>query len=76
MEDWRHEPEKASKNVKRRTEFGSNLWSLAEVEMVEEEIEDPRDCASHSKHAVGGTSANSRHHVPTDKAACSFACNQ
>lgn len=71
-----HEPEKAHKTVERRTQLGSNLRSLAEVELVEEEIQEPCDRARYSEYAVGGAGAEGRHHVPADKAACSFACNQ
>lgn len=71
-----HGPENVHKTVEQRTKLGSNLRSLAEVELVEEEIQDPRDCAGYSKDAVGGAGVKCLHHVPTDKAACSFACNQ
>lgn len=71
-----HGPENVHKTVERTTKLGSNLRSLAEVELVEEEIQDPRDCAGYSKYAVGGAGVKCLHHVPTDKAACSFACNQ
>lgn len=72
---WRNGT-KAPKTVERRTTFSSNLRSLAEVEHVEEEIQDPRNRAGYSKYAVGGAGVKRLHHVPADKAACSFACNQ
>lgn len=70
-----HEPEKAFPSLEGRTQVISNLRSLAEVELVIQEVQEPRDEAGHSKYAVRGARAISLHHVAANKAARTLACN-
>ena len=72
---FHREPEKAFPSLEGRTQVTSNLRSLADVELVVQEVQEPRDGAGHSKYAVRGARAKRLHHVATNKAAWTLACN-
>jgi hypothetical protein len=47
----------------------SNLQYLAEVELVKQEVQEPRDGAGHRKYAVRGARIKRLHHVAANEAA-------
>jgi len=66
---FHQEPEKAFPSLEGKTQLISNLRSLAEVELVIQEVQEPRDGAGHSKYAVRGARTKRRHHVAANKTA-------
>ena len=62
-------PEKSFTSLERRTQMISNLRSLADVKLVIQEVQEPRDGAGHSKYAVRGARSKSLHHVAANKTA-------
>jgi hypothetical protein len=61
--------EKVFPNLEGRTQVISNLRSLADVELVIQEVQEPRDGAGHSKYAERGARTKRLHHVAANKAA-------
>jgi hypothetical protein len=73
---FQQESEKAFTSLEERTQGIANLWSLAEVEPVIQEVQEPCDGAGHGKDAVRGARTKRLHHVAANKAACTPACNK
>ena len=66
---FHQKPEKDFPNLEGKTQVISNLRSLAEVDLVIQEVQEPRDSAGHSKYAVRGARTIRLHHVAANKAA-------
>jgi len=66
---FHRETEKAFPSLEGRTQLISNLRSLADVKLVVQEVQEPRDGAGHSKYAVRDARTKSLHQVAANKAA-------
>jgi len=66
---FHQKPEKAFPSLEGRAQVISNLRSLAEVELVIQEVQEPRDGAGHCKYPEGATHTKRIHHVAANKAA-------